>query len=137
MLSISLHAFVLSSAKCIYMHSSYVVHFTAFVNASQGDFKDISNEELASMGRAALAHNSTDELLEAVPVFYRRMIHTYFDGTPEEVAGVATWAASLKPGSWLGDTIRSRKVATVLGNGSCRTLFVHAGLDMTTLTVRL
>jgi hypothetical protein len=88
------------------------------------------------MGRIALAKNSSTEILQAVPAFYRSMIRSYFDGTREQVAGVATWAASLKPGSWLGNTLRDRQVATVLGDGSCRTLFVHAGLDMTTLTVR-
>jgi hypothetical protein len=42
--------------------------------------------------------------------------------------GAAVWASMLGPGQWFGELIRKRQAAAVVGDGACRTLFVHAGL---------
>ena len=102
----------------------------------QGDFKDISKQELTRIGTEALQRATLKELMAAVPRHYRNMIDTFFRGTEAERAGVAAWAAAMAPGSWLGETMRDRQVAAVVGDGHCRTLFVHAGFDDKILKVR-
>lgn len=102
----------------------------------QGDFKDISREELKRVGTEALQRATLKELMLAVPKHYRNMIETFFRGSEAERAGVAAWAAAMGPGSWLGDTMRDRQVAALVGEGQCSTLFVHAGFDNKILKVR-
>jgi hypothetical protein len=106
----------------------------------QGDFKDVSKAELRRLGAAALAADpaaTADALLARAPPGYRGF--TLEPGALRDdavKAGVATWGAMMARGQWLGDLLRGREVVAVLGEGACRTLFVHAGLTKELLQVR-
>jgi hypothetical protein len=42
-------------------------------------------------------------------------------------AGLTQWAQLLEAGQTLGDALRSRALIAVEGEGSCKSIFVHAG----------
>jgi hypothetical protein len=68
-----------------------------------------------------------------VPAFLARAVMQHPAGDLR--TGAAVWASQLGPGQWFGDLIRNRPAATVLGDGACRTLFVHAGITPDVLQV--
>ena len=104
----------------------------------QGDFKDVSHTELRALGHTALQSQSLAQLIAAVPRGYQgATIRSLGQADQELRAGVAVWGAMMRDGEWLGDLLRGREVAAVVGSGECRTLFVHAALTPAMLQVRM
>lgn len=100
----------------------------------QGDFRYISRAELTRIGEAALETHKLTDLLAAVPAAYRQGVLMY-RGT-RMFPGAAVWAKAVAAGGALGDAMRSKRIASVVGNGACRTLFVHAGMLPAMMKVR-
>ena len=73
---------------------------------------------------------------QAPPHFRGQRLTPQYHADPQLRAGVATWGKMMAKGSWMGDLLREREVVAVEGKGSCRTLFVHAGLKPALLQVR-
>ncbi|GMH39314.1 hypothetical protein BSKO_07212 [Bryopsis sp. KO-2023] len=51
-------------------------------------------------------------------------------GSTEEEKGLMLWWGALQSDAWFGDVLRSLPVGIIVGEGNCRTAFVHAGLTM-------
>eukprot|EP00892_Ulva_mutabilis_P011251 jgi/Ulvmu1/8499/UM044_0033.1 len=92
----------------------------------QGDFRYIAQVELRRIGDAAMQHAKLSDLLVAVPEAYRQGVLIY-RGSPA-FPGAAVWGKLMGAGGALGDAVRRKRIAAVAGAGSCRTLFVHAGM---------
>ena len=105
--------------------------------AFQGDFKDISPEEIRKLGVEALKTDTVEDLARRSPKEYRaKGIGHYYNDSDEMKAGVAVWGALMAEGGWLGDLMRTREPAVILGEGACKTLFIHGGLTAQILDVR-
>lgn len=103
----------------------------------QGDFKDVSYDELRALGREALRTQDLQQLLAVPPRGYQGFTIRGLAQMDEALrAGVAVWGAMMREGQWLGELLRGREVAAVVGAGACRTLFVHAALTPAMLQVR-
>jgi hypothetical protein len=102
----------------------------------QGDFKDVSKAEIQSLGEEALKDSSVHEVALRCPIVYRsKGIGNYYHDSDVMKAGVASWGSMMGEGQWLGDLLRSRETVVVLGKGMCKTLFVHAGININILQV--
>ncbi|KAL0042325.1 hypothetical protein WJX77_009183 [Trebouxia sp. C0004] len=75
-----------------------------------GDFRYVSPTELQALGYVQEPHPRT------------------FQGAAE--AGLAAWRRRMRKGSIIGITLRRRPAAVILGQGQCKTLFIHAGLPL-------
>eukprot|EP00803_Ostreobium_quekettii_P009037 evm.model.scf_1653.2 EVM.evm.TU.scf_1653.2 scf_1653:11234-17196(-) len=83
----------------------------------------IELERLGAFDRAQQLSDSQFPKLTSQPWF--RMLRTL-----DQKKGAMMWWSLLEPGEVLGDAVRGLPVAQVLGEGPCRTLFVHAGLTI-------
>lgn len=84
-----------------------------------GDFRYVAASELAWLHRNA-SHEFAGSSWDA------------FDDLDVE-AGRSLWRTALAYDATAGKALRSRHIAVTAGHGGCRTLFVHAGLNMHSL----
>lgn len=81
--------------------------------------------ELHALGQYASEGGRAEDLLHSVPAAFR---HAVQQRQGMQQVGAAVWAHAMGPEGWAGRLLRSRKTIAVVGEGACRTLFVHAGL---------
>lgn len=93
----------------------------------QGQLQYVSRQELADLGRQHILNNGDARALWAqVPRHLKPVVVQFPAGVIQR--GAAVWSSLVRKDGWLGEWIRSLPAAVIVGEGECRTLFVHAGL---------
>mmetsp|Transcript_22212 Transcript_22212/g.61633 ORF Transcript_22212/g.61633 Transcript_22212/m.61633 type:complete len:490 (-) Transcript_22212:109-1578(-) len=86
----------------------------------QGDYRYISKNELAKI--------SSDDTVEKDVKSARRPPKPRKRDTMAQTLGLERWNNIMGPQNMVGRMLRNRRTVAVVGEGNCRTLFVHAGI---------
>eukprot|EP00873_Tetraselmis_striata_P044889 jgi/Tetstr1/465153/TSEL_009876.t2 len=89
----------------------------------QGDYRYISRNELRRIGLDQnLPEEPQNSSSSVLPIHGMRGIGK------TSMSGLRRWRYFLSPSQPLGRFVRRRQTAAILGDGNCRTVFVHAGV---------